>query len=64
MLILPNSLAIEIYNDIRNALSSGVVLQFNLKHNGKGSQVRDLEVVIFFFFFITRRTTRSTTTRQ
>jgi hypothetical protein len=34
MLILSNSLAIEIYNSIRNAMSSGVVLQFELEHNG------------------------------
>jgi hypothetical protein len=35
MLILSNSLAIEIYNAIRNAMSSGVVLQFKLEHNGQ-----------------------------
>ena len=35
MLILPNSLAIEIYNAIRNAMSSGVILQFKLEHNGQ-----------------------------
>jgi hypothetical protein len=34
-LILSNSLAIEIYNAIRNAMSSGVVLQFELEHNGQ-----------------------------
>jgi hypothetical protein len=35
MLILSNSLAIEIYNAIRNAMSSGVVLQFKLEHDGQ-----------------------------
>ena len=35
MLILSNSLAIEIYNALRNAMSSGVVLQFELEHNGR-----------------------------
>jgi hypothetical protein len=35
MLILPNSLAIEIYNAIRNAMSCGVVLQFKLEHDGQ-----------------------------
>jgi hypothetical protein len=34
-LILSNSLAIEIYNAIRNAMSSGVILQFELEHNGQ-----------------------------
>ena len=34
-LTLPNSSAIEIYNAIRNAMSSGVILQFELEHNGQ-----------------------------
>jgi hypothetical protein len=34
-LILSISLAIEIYNAVRNAMSSGVVLQFELEHNGQ-----------------------------
>jgi hypothetical protein len=34
-LLLPNSLAIEIYNAMINAMSSGVVLQFKLEHNGQ-----------------------------
>jgi hypothetical protein len=35
MLILSNSLAIEIYNAVRNVMSSGVALQFELEHNGQ-----------------------------
>ena len=35
MLLLPNNLAMEIYNAIKNAMSSGIVLQFKLKHNGQ-----------------------------
>jgi hypothetical protein len=35
-LFLPNNLAMEIYNAIRNSISSsGTILQFNLEHNGE-----------------------------
>ncbi len=35
MLILSNGLAMEIYNAIGNARSSGVALHFKLEHNGQ-----------------------------
>jgi transcription antitermination factor NusA-like protein len=35
ILLLSNNLAVEIYNAIRNAKSSGVALQFELEHNGQ-----------------------------
>jgi hypothetical protein len=35
VLLLSHSLAIEIYNAIRNGMSSGVIIQFKLTHNGE-----------------------------
>lgn len=36
MLLLPNNLAMEIYYSVRdNAVSSGIIMDFNLEHNGQ-----------------------------
>lgn len=35
MLLLPNNLVMEIYNAMKNAISSGIVLHFKLEHNGE-----------------------------
>jgi hypothetical protein len=35
MLLLSHSLAMEIYNAIRNGMSSEVIIQFKLEHNGE-----------------------------